>query len=278
MTWPQTRSDPQRYAAAVGVPRRRLAWPHHVAYACVHNAGNAAAPLARSSRTLQRQWCEVTVHTTHCSLNTDECINHDVLAQSFVDDQQGCILAPGTAFGGRDLDPHACTPDRLLPSAQACCARCAATRGCIAYTYLLPSAPTCAGACYTKRAGTRRAHHPHAVSGLVSPVQPQPAPPAGTPLYTNSPCARSPPQHHACTTPTLRLRALTSSTAAMQTTAPPLPRHAANDAMQSTVREQCSGYLVYTPVKCNVPFFLKQGALPGPGTPPEQPPAPGLAT
>lgn len=116
---------------------------------------------------------------------TDECINNDVLlsAQSILnpiqDDQPDCIVAAATAFGGRDLDPHACNPDRLLPTAQACCTRCAMTRGCIAYTYLLPSAPTCAGACYMKRAGTRRAHHPHAVSGLVTPVRPQLSTPTG---------------------------------------------------------------------------------------------------
>lgn len=92
----------------------------------------------------------------------------------------GCTVLASIEFtGGSNINTNACAADQRLTSAQACCARCLTTPGCFAYSFLTATAPTCPGACYLKRAGTRRTVNTHAVSGLVTTVGPTPSPSPG---------------------------------------------------------------------------------------------------
>ncbi len=92
----------------------------------------------------------------------------------------GCTSLANIEFtGGSNINTNGCAPDQQVTSAQACCARCVTTPGCFAYSFLTATAPSCAGACYLKRAGTRRTVNKNAVSGLVTTVAPTPSPSPG---------------------------------------------------------------------------------------------------
>ncbi len=60
--------------------------------------------------------------------------------------QQTCTTRDGWDFFGNDMN-DGCASGQRVESLAACCARCQATSGCRAFSYVKPTSPWCPGMC-----------------------------------------------------------------------------------------------------------------------------------